>query len=151
MTNISKFLIGLVLISVIGMSCSQQADYKVQRDKVIELHDEVMADQGRIVANQMKLDTMLNSLSKLKVSHPKVDTLVEKDSIRLLIDRLTKSEERMNQWMHEFEPDITGKSNEEAIKYFLNEQLKIKEVDRSYKEELKLSDAYLSKFQDEKS
>jgi hypothetical protein len=147
MRNERRSLTGLFLLTLsIVLGCSQQVDYKSERDKVIRLHDVVMEDQGQIVDNQMKLDTMLKDLRKLKLAFPKLDTLKEKDSLKVVIARLKKSEEQMNTWMHEFEPDVTGKSNEEAVKYFLGEQEKVRKVDSSYKQELKLSNSYLSKF-----
>ena len=105
-----------------------------------------MADQDKIEGNHRKLDTLLKTLSKIQVTYPEIDTLKEQDSIKVFISRLAKSEQRMTQWMDEFEPDMTGKSNEDAVAYFLQEQLKIKAVDRSYKQELEASDAYLEKF-----
>ena len=127
-------------------SCSQQVDYKGSRDEVIKVHDIVMADQGKVVDQQMKLDEMLKDMSALKAKNPNIDTLQERDSITIVRDRLVGAEEAMSTWMHEFEPDVTGKSNEEAIAYFNSEKQKIQKVDTLFKVELKRAEAYLSKF-----
>ncbi|MGN7203996.1 hypothetical protein ACTHQF_06960 [Pedobacter sp. SAFR-022] len=142
MNKISCFLLLALALS----SCKQQADYKASRDEVIEVHDVVMADHGKVVDQQLKLNGMLKDLSALKLKNPDIDTLKEKDSITIVRDRLNVAEEAMNTWMHEFEPDITGKSNEEAITYFEAEKQKIQKVDTLFKAELKRAEAYLSKF-----
>ncbi|MNL62023.1 hypothetical protein D3C87_1860040 [compost metagenome] len=112
----------------------------------MKFHDVVMADQGIVVSNQMKLDTLLKDLKGLKAKFPDVDTLKEKKEISALIADLTKAEDSMNDWMHKFEPDVTGKSNEAAVQYFKDEMVKIAAVDSLYKKEIKASAAYLSKF-----
>jgi hypothetical protein len=127
-------------------SCKQQSDYKATRDEVIKVHDVVMADHGKVVDQQLKLEEMLKNMSALKAQHAEIDTIKEKDSITIVRDRLNVAEEAMNTWMHEFEPDVTGKSNEEAITYFEAEKRKIQQVDTLFKSELKRAAAYLSKF-----
>lgn len=134
------------LLALALASCKSQPDYKQSRDEVIKVHDVVMADQGRVVDHQMKLEEMLKNLAALKAKNPQIDTLIEKDSIIVLRDRLVVAEEAMNTWMHEFEPDVTGKSNDEAIAYFNAEHSKIQKVDTLFKAELKKADAYLAKF-----
>jgi hypothetical protein len=106
----------------------------------------VMEDHGRIVNNQMKLDTLLRSLKIVKQQFPEIDTLREKTAISNLLKRLTSSEESMNDWMHKFEPDVTGKSNEEAVQYFKEEKAKIHKIDSLYKADIAVSDAYVAKF-----
>ena len=137
---------GTLLIAVFALACTPKKDYKTSRDEVMKLHDIVMADQGRIVENQMKTDTLLRDLAGLKVKFPDVDTVSTQDTLRMVALNLARAEEAMNTWMHEFEPDVTGKSNEDAIKYFEAEKRKIVGIDSMYKAELKSSDAYLNKF-----
>jgi hypothetical protein len=99
-----------------------------------------------VVDQQLKLEEILKNMSALKAQHSEIDTIKEKDSITAVRDRLNVAEEAMNTWMHEFEPDVTGKSNEEAITYFEAEKQKIQKVDTLFKSELKRAEAYLSKF-----
>lgn len=128
-------------------SCNAQPDYKASRDEVIKVHDVVMADQGKVVDQQLQLESLLKDMTAVKQKFPALDTLKEKDSITVLHKDLNLAEEAMNTWMHEFEPDVTGKSNEEAIAYFEAEKQKIKKVDTLFKAELKRAAAYLSKFE----
>jgi GTPase involved in cell partitioning and DNA repair len=144
-----KNILGIVFIAMVAVACNpqqkQEVDYKVVRDEVMKFHDVVMADHGVIVNNQMKLDTLLKDLKGLKSKFPELDTLKEKEAISALVVDLTKAEDSMNDWMHKFEPDVTGKSNEAAVKYFEEEKVKIAAVDSLYKKEIGLSNAYLEK------
>lgn len=141
-----KKLIGALTTTIIFAACQPAADYKTVRDDVMKFHDVVMADHGIIVGNQMKLDTIYNDFTGLKNKYPEVDTLREKESILALKSELVKAEDAMNDWMHKFEPDITGKSQDEAIAYFQSEKLKIAAIDSLYKRQIKSSNEYLSKF-----
>lgn len=139
-------LIGVLFVSVAAMACAPKEDYKTVRDEVMKFHDVVMVDQSTVVGNQMKLDTLLKDLKGLKTRFPAVDTIKEKAAITALIADLTKAEDGMNDWMHKFEPDASGKSNEAAVEYFKAEKAKIAAVDSLYKKEIKLSGDYLKKF-----
>jgi len=145
MRNIVVFLffIGVVI------GCSQPKktnDYKAVRDEVMQYHDEVMKDQSVIVKNQMKLDTLLRDLKGVKSKFPNIDTLQESIALKSLIGNLVKADDDMNNWMHQFEPDVSGKSNEDAISYFQTEKKKIAAIDSIYKQEIQISSEYLKKF-----
>jgi hypothetical protein len=137
---------GILLIIVAVAACKPQTDYKEKRDEVIKIHDVVMADQGKVVSREIQITSMLKDLKGLKARNSRLDTLAERDSLVAIHTRLSKADESMNDWMHQFEPDVTGKSNEEAVKYFESEKLKIQKVDTLFKQEIKSADAYLSKF-----
>ena len=137
------FLIGMVF------GCAQPKkteDYKTVRDEVMQFHDEVMKDQETVVENQMKLDTLLKDLKGLKTQFPSIDTVQEAAALRTVIQRLVKADDNMNNWMHQFEPDVTGKSNEEAVAYFQSEKKKVASIDSVYKQEINSTSNYLKKF-----
>lgn len=145
-----KIITGIIFVAILAIACNQQQkqekDYKAVRDEVMQFHDLVMASHGVIVKNQMKLDSLLKDLKGLKAKFPKTDTVLEKEKITALIRDLSKAEAQMNDWMHRFEPDVTGKSNQVAIQYFKNEKAKIAAIDSLYKNEISLSNVYLDKF-----
>ena len=141
-----KKSIGVLLISMAAIACTQKSDYKLVRDEVMKFHDVVMADHGKIINNQMALDTLLKDLKGLKLKYPEVDTLKEKAEFTGLLIKLTVAEDGMNDCMHKFEPDVSVKSNDEAIQYFEAEKAKIATIDSLYKVEIKVSGEYLSKF-----
>jgi len=105
-----------------------------------------MEDHDILIANQLKLDSMLKDLPALKKKFPLIDTAKERVVIQLAIASLKDAESLMNEWMHEFEPDISGKSNAEAVKYFQAERLKIANIDSLYKGQIKASNQYLAQF-----
>ncbi len=137
-------------MAIFSVACNQQQkqerDYKTVRDEVMQFHDLVMANHGVIVKNQMRLDTLLKDLKGLKAKYPEIDTVKEKGEMIALIKRLSDAENKMNDWMHEFEPDVTGKSNEVAVQYFDQEKAKIADVDTRYQNDIRLSNVYLEKF-----
>ena len=137
-------------MAIVAIACNQQQkqekDYKALRDEVMQFHDLVMADHGVIVKNQMKLDSLLKDLKGLKAEFPEIDTAKEKERMTALNSELSKAEDDMNDWMHRFEPDITGKSNDVAVQYFKDEKAKISAIDSLYKKEISLSNVYLDKF-----
>ena len=136
----------LLTCSAVLFSCNPKTDYKAERDEVMKFHDVVMADHGVLVNNEMKLDTMLRNLSALKKDFPSVDTAKEKVVINIALESLKNAENKMNDWMHQFEPDVTGKSNDEAVAYFKAERQKIGKIDSLYKGQIKASNQYLSQF-----
>lgn len=140
-----KILLAITLM-VMAMACTTAENYKTERDEVMKFHDVVMEDQGKIVNNQMKIDTLLKDLPALQQKFPGIDTLKEKEVMSTTKGRLEKADALMNDWMHKFEPDITGKSKEEAVAYFKAERVKIVRIDSLYKAEIKASDAYLAQF-----
>ena len=135
-------------MAIVAIACNQkqEKDYKAVRDEVMQFHDLVMADHGIIVKHQMKLDSLMKNLKGLKAKFPEIDTVKEKEKMTELTTDLSKAEDDMNDWMHRFEPDITGKSNEVAIQYFKDEKAKIAAIDSLYKKEISLSNIYLDKF-----
>lgn len=141
-----KKLTGIMLIIAVLAACKPEENYKKVRDDVIRFHDKAMADHEKIVKNRMRIDTLRHNLTSLKLQHSEIDTLKERAEINSILQRLGDAEDRMNDWMVKFEPDVSGKSNTMAVQYFKNELLKIEQIDSVYKKEIRLSDAYLNKF-----
>lgn len=141
-----KYLVIALLCAGLTSSCTQQANYKTEREEVMKFHDILMEDNSTLVNNGMKIDSLMNNLPALKATFKELDTVKEKEVMRAMVTRLNKAEELMNDWMHTFEPDITGKSNEQAVTYFKAERIKIGKIDSLYKLEIKSSTDYLLKF-----
>lgn len=141
--NISR--LSLLFFIVAGMAaCSPSNDYLKVREDVMTLHDSVMMKNDRIVNQEMKIDTLLRNLGRLKSSKPNVDTADVRKNLSALQKELEMAEESMNEWMHRFQPDVEGKSNQEAVTYFTKEAEKIKKIDQLYDEKIKKADTYLS-------
>jgi hypothetical protein len=141
-----KRFLSIVAFMAIAAACSEPVNYKTERDEVMKFHDVVMEDHGVLIANQMELDSMLKDLPALKQKFPAIDTAKEKVVLQLAIASLADAEELMNDWMHKFEPDVSGKSNEEAVIYFKAERAKIAKIDSLYKGQIKASNHYIAQF-----
>ncbi|MFD2286932.1 hypothetical protein GJU39_09285 [Pedobacter petrophilus] len=136
------FLMILIGASVF-LSCKSERNYKEVRQEVIDIHNKVMADGEQAEKYRM----MLKDLSKIQLDQPILnDTLSRRNEISVLIGKLTKADQNMLDWMQRFQPDIEGKSNSEAVKYFKDEMIKIKKLDAQYQEALKESGVFLKKF-----
>src|SRR5690606_5225472 len=98
----------------------------------------------------LKLDTLKRNLASLKSRHPEIDTTALKSEIGAIVQKLSRAEASMNNWMLKFEPDASDKSNLEAVAYFNKEMRKIAEIDTVYRREIKSSDAFLEKFKSDK-
>ena len=98
-----------------------------------------------------KYRIMLEKLSKIQLpissdQHMLDDTASHRNKISVLIGKLTKADQNMLDWMQRFQPDIEGKSNSEAVKYFEEEMVKIKKLDAQYQVALKEANVFFKKF-----
>ena len=141
-----KYFIHLSALAAVLSSCSPAADYKSERDGVMKYHDVVMQDHDVLVNQQIRIDTVLKSMPALKKQFPELDTVQEKQALEQMTLRLNKARNRMNVWMQEFEPDVSGKSNTQAVQYFKAEKKKIAGIDSSYKAEIKSAAALLGHY-----
>lgn len=141
-----KKLITLCAIAIIAVACKPKADVKTIKEETMKLHDIVMAEHGKIIDNQMKIDTLLASLGELKSKFPNIDTLAEKTEMTKMMADLVKAEENMNDWMHNFEADFKSEVDTAVFNYYQKEHDKIAKVRELYQTEIKKSNTYLSKF-----
>ncbi len=141
-----KKLITICIITIVAVACKPKADVKTIKDETMKLHDIVMAEHGKIIDNQMKIDTLLKNLGDLKSKFPVIDTAVEKAEMVSLMADLVIAEESMNDWMHKFNADFTNKADTAMFNYFKTEYDKIAKVNELYQLEIKISSTYLSKF-----
>jgi hypothetical protein len=144
--NKMKNLTILILAVITIAACQPAVDYKAVRKEVMDVHDKVMVYTEQGMTRKMKLDTLITKLDSLYQLKLLTDTLVEKQVMDDLRKKLSHADEEMDSWMHGFQPDIDGKSNEEAISYFKSEKLKIQALDTLYQKVLTESDKYLDKF-----
>ncbi|RZK91807.1 MAG: hypothetical protein EOO98_05010 [Pedobacter sp.] len=141
-----KNIIAVFIISIALASCQSKENVETVKAETMKIHDVVMADHGKIVNNQMRLDTLLNNLTALKLKNPSVDTLAEKSKIKAILADLVKAEDSMNDWMHKFDADYKPTEHIDALSYYKHELVRITAIDKQYKTELKKSDDYLQKF-----
>ena len=98
----------------------------------MNVHEKVMEVDGQVIANRMKLDTLL-----------KGNTLAAKDTALRLNKKLTAAEDAMEDWMHKFDYEQKGKSDEEVITYMNTQKKLIMAIDSELNVAVKESNAYL--------
>ncbi|ASU34094.1 hypothetical protein [Mucilaginibacter xinganensis] len=127
----------LLLLFACGVlfSCSnKKAEKSAIMDDVMKVHEKVMEVDGKVIANRMKLDTIL-----------KQNTLATKDTAIMLSKKLTAAEDAMEDWMHKFDYEQKGKSDEEVIRYMNDQKKLIMNIDSQLNVAVKESDLYLKK------
>lgn len=135
-----------ILVSVALHACNSGDNYKVIRQQVLDAHDKIMIDGEIAINNKMKLDTIASQLDSLARWKLVTDSVREKENIITLQSNLNYADEQMSDWMHKFDAELAGKSNQEKAAYFKSETKKVKSLDSLYKQAISESDAYLAKF-----
>jgi hypothetical protein len=129
----------LFITAFIGLMLSACTDAKKQEkgllDDLLKVHDKVMGNDDALMKNKMLLDSLLKLPAK--------DT-AEKVNIRAMDTKLQAAEEAMEIWMHKFEPDVTGKSHDDIMKYYDDQKKQIMSVDSQMDAALIETTKYLS-------
>lgn len=142
-----KYTLLTVISILIFQACKQPTDYKAIRKEIINIHDTIMNEDGKLMADQSMLKSMIApaSLAELKKAY-NIDTTAEKQKATTLIHRLDSVSNAMSDWMGQFNPDVQGKNAQQATDYFGLEKVKVSQLDSSYKTILKTTGDYLKKF-----
>jgi len=135
----SLLILFLFVLAACDNSKQEQADLQ---KKVIDSHDVLMIQMDEIMNKKSKLDSISNNFKSLNIT----DTITLKHSIDSLKTALTKADDAMMSWMHQFNPDYTGKSHDEVMNYLNNQQVKIDSVKTLFDESLSKSELFISKF-----
>ena len=133
MKFIFSYLPAMVMVCL-WLSCKQEKDYKDIRFEVVAIHDKVMSDADLANSQKSVLDSIYRSFKSSGE-----DTVKLAETIR----KVDEANQQMENWMNRFEPDVSGKSNEEALHYFKSELKKINDLDKQFKTVISLSDRYL--------
>ncbi|MGZ3946390.1 MAG: hypothetical protein ACXVJB_15695 [Mucilaginibacter sp.] len=102
---------------------------------ILKVHDKVMNKDELLMKHKSRLDSLLKMPAK--------DT-AERVNIRGIDLRLTAAEEAMENWMTKFQPDMTGKSHDEVMKYYTDQKKQVTAVDSQVNVAIKESTQYLS-------
>lgn len=127
----------LTLIACFGLLLSACTDTKKQEKdllkEVIEIHDEAMAKSEQAIKSKMQLDSMAKS-----------DNSLEQPEINKVINDLTTADKGMEDWMHQFNADNTGKSHEEIMQYLADQKKKVAQVNNQLSTAVSQSTQYIS-------
>jgi formate dehydrogenase maturation protein FdhE len=131
-----KRLLIATLAAITLYSCSDNTqEEKNLLNDILKVHDKVMSKDEVLMKNQSQLDNLLKS--KLK------DT-AEKVNIKAIDLKVVAAQEAMENWMTKFQPDMTGKSHDEVMKYYSDQKKQVAVVDSQVNVAIKESDKYLS-------
>jgi hypothetical protein len=125
----------LFFIVIILSGCEdKRAEKKAILDSVLKVHDKVMAADGELNDNKMKMDTLV-----------KQGNLTAKDSGFMLREKLIVADSVMYKWMNNFDIDQKDKSDDESIVYMRTQKKLIIAIDSQLNAANDEAKKYLSK------
>jgi len=136
LTNMKmKILIIIILICCIFGACKDEKnEEKTQQTALFKLHDGVMGKSEAVMKNKMAVDSLIK----------KGDPDMKKTARLLLLNvQLSAANDKMETWMHTFNPDYTGKSHTEVMEYLHNQRLTLLKIDSLMKSAVQQSNDYL--------
>ncbi|ADY52012.1 hypothetical protein Pedsa_1450 [Pseudopedobacter saltans DSM 12145] len=134
----------VVLLSFIAIlsSCQNEkaAQEKLQKE-VLDAHDVIMARMDELNEDQLQLDQLRNNFKNLN----NADTATLGLSIDSAKSDLSKADEAMMEWMHNFDPDYTGMSHQQIMDYLGKQRKSIDSVKVLFDQSLSRSKAIIQK------
>jgi hypothetical protein len=128
-----KKIIIAVSMGIMLFGCTdKKAQKEVALAEVIKVHDKVMGADEHLMKNKMQLDTLL-----------KTDTAHVKDTASLLRTKLMLADSAMETWMHKFDSEYKGKSDDDILMYMNDQKKQITTIDSQINVAVKESDQYL--------
>jgi hypothetical protein len=127
----------LIFAGLFLAACSSDKK-KQEKDllsNILKVHDKLMGQDETLMKNKMQIDSLLK--------RPAKDT-AEKTNMRAIELKLASAEQAMETWMQKFEPDLTGKSHDEIVKYYNEQKKAIMSVDSQMNIAITESTKYLS-------
>ncbi|GAB3016984.1 hypothetical protein [uncultured Cyclobacterium sp.] len=130
----------LILLCISVYSCSpKKSQNELLKEKVIQVHDEVMPKIGELKASQKELNEMAENLEQ---SEDAADT-EKATELKAVAAECEHAYDEMFVWMRQFDIDLEEMSEEQA-KSYLEEQLeKVGNVKKDILQALKKSEALL--------
>lgn len=111
------YIILAASLLLFGACTDTKKQEKESLNEVIKIHDEAMAKSEEVMKNKMFLDSVA-----------KVVNTKEQPQVTKVITQLETADKSMEDWMHQFNADNTGKSHEEIMTYLANQKTKVTTV-----------------------
>ncbi|MEO5911866.1 MAG: hypothetical protein ABIP95_13330 [Pelobium sp.] len=145
--NIKRGIIFFGIFTLFLYSCKdKKAEQKQLQEEVMKVHDELMMEMGKLMENKKELNTLSINMDSLKMKNASLDTAQLQQKIQVTNLGLTKADDAMMAWMNNFNPDYTGKSQDEIMSYLKDEKVKIDSVKTLFKKSLSTSGAILIQY-----
>lgn len=127
------FLLALLVVTL-NACTDNKAEEKALLNDVIKIHDKVMMADEALMKNKMQLDTISKQVSPIANDNATIKSLSKK---------LVDADTAMENWMHKFDPDFTGKSHDDIMNYLNQQKKQIVAIDSQIKVAVNESDNYL--------
>ena len=102
-------------------------------EQVIKIHDEAMAKSEQAIKGKMLLDSLSKANSNLKNT-----------DINKVVSDLSTADAAMEDWMHQFNADNTGKSHEQIMEYLNDQHKKVADVNDRLNSAIEQSEKFIS-------
>ena len=131
----TKVLLAAFCLSGVLYACSNgQEEEKKQLNEILAVHDKVMGESELVMKNKITLDSLVRKSNDTSKTNKAV----------VLSNQLKTADEAMEDWMHKFNPDYTGKSHTEVMEYLHSQHLHLLQVDSMLSAGINQSNNYLS-------
>jgi len=125
-----------MIVATTVMILSACTDTKKQEkdalNEVIKIHDEAMANSEKAMKNKMLLDSLTKTATIDTIKAPAV------------IKDLSTADKAMEDWMHQFNADYTGKAHEEIMQYLADQKKKVSQVNNQLNTAVSQSNKFLA-------
>jgi hypothetical protein len=128
-----KIILPIIAAFVISGCADNKAQEKAALDSVLAIHEKVMGSDESLLKNKTLLDSLLK----------KDTTALLKDSVTRHLSEVMNADSAMDNWMHNFDADMTGKLPVERMIYLRSQKKMITKVDSQINAALSASDKYL--------
>jgi hypothetical protein len=129
-----KILLILLSCSILCACSDKKAEKSAIMKDVMNVHEKVMEVDGQVIANRMKLDTLIRT-----------NAITAKDTAVMLSKKLSTAEDAMEDWMHKFDYEQKGKSDADVITYMNDQKKLIMQIDSQLNVAVTESNLYLKK------
>ncbi|HWD88431.1 MAG TPA: hypothetical protein VG367_09915 [Mucilaginibacter sp.] len=131
-----KRILAIMLTACALYSCKDDTQQeKNLLNDILKVHDKVMSKDETLMKSKNRMDSLLKTTVK--------DT-AEKTNIKGIDLRLTAAGEAMENWMSKFQPDMTGKSHDEVMKYYTDQKKQVAAIDSQINVAIKEANQYIS-------
>jgi hypothetical protein len=128
-----KILLPVFVMLVFSACSNNKAQENALLDSVKNLHDKVMDDDAQLMEKRSQLKMVATQKPELK------------DSVYYYTKLPDSNDNAMTDWMHKFNPDLTGKSHKEIIDYLTQQEQKITGIDSGMNESVHQSVFFIIK------
>ncbi len=136
----------IILLMILAACKDNKKEEKTLESQVMDLHEKVMAAGETAIQNKMKMDTLILKKDSVKTAYPSLDTSAENKTMRNLSTEILKADDKMSDWMHNYNPDFGGKPHEEIMQYLEQQKKQVAQINAQYNAVVQSSNQYLLKY-----